>query len=136
MRSFSAWLLALMLLIVSGALGFIFSLYTHRAPLDDNEVQSVQVFHYPALFVRQLRFDPEAGKKIYKEFCVSCHAKNPIIDVKAPHAGAEQDWRRLRGRHDLLKRTIHGVGAMPARGGCFECSDAQIQLAIDYMLKK
>ncbi len=135
MRSFSAWALALLLLIASGTLGFVFSLYTHREPPDE-EVQSVQVFHYPALFVQQLSGDPRAGEKIYKEFCVSCHAKNPVIDVKAPQVGKEKDWRRRRTRKDLLARTIRGVGAMPARGGCFECSDAQLQLAIDYMLKK
>jgi len=35
----------------------------------------------------------------------------------------------------LLKMTIQGVGAMPARGGCFECSDGQLKEAIIYMLK-
>jgi cytochrome c5 len=135
MRLFSAWSLAILLLIASGTLGFIFSLYTHRTPPAE-AVQSVQVVHYPALFVQQLSGDRHAGEKIYKEFCVSCHAKNPIINVKAPRVGVEQDWRSLRPRKDLLQRTIRGVGAMPARGGCFECSDVQLQLAIDYMLKK
>jgi cytochrome c5 len=136
MQSFAAWTLAVLLLIVSGMLGFVLSLYTHKNPVNENEVQSIEVLHYPTLFVDQLRGDPQAGKKIYKEYCASCHAQNPVLELKAPHIGNENEWRQWRQRKDLLQRTIRGVGAMPARGGCFECSDEQLQQAINYMFAK
>ena len=34
----------------------------------------------------------------------------------------------------LFKHTDEGFNAMPARGGCFECSDRQLKLAIAAML--
>jgi len=36
----------------------------------------------------------------------------------------------------LLEHTSEGFGAMPARGGCFECTDEQLELAILAMLPK
>ena len=36
----------------------------------------------------------------------------------------------------LLKLTIDGKGAMPARGGCFECSDEQLMDVIKYIVSQ
>jgi cytochrome c5 len=130
------WLLVI-LLIVSGVLGLIVSLYVHNDnELAVDDVQTIQIFHNPSLFVSQLTGDPQAGRKIYKEFCMSCHAKKPVIEVKAPKVGVMKDWKRWRGVNEkvLLVKTIRGVGAMPARGGCFECSDKQLQQTIEFML--
>lgn len=126
-----------LLLVLSGLAGFFISLYLHRPSSPRAEdVQTIQTFHFPALFVKQLQGDPEAGKKIFKEFCSTCHAKNPSIDVNAPRIGDKNAWkfRRQIGEDALLNLTAHGVGAMPARGGCFECSDAQLRETIRYML--
>jgi len=30
----------------------------------------------------------------------------------------------------MLQRTDEGIGFMPARGGCFECTDQQLLLAV------
>jgi cytochrome c5 len=96
----------------------------------------MQTFHYPTLFVNQLHGDPKAGEKIYKEYCASCHAPEPIIDVRAPAMNNPKDWqsRRQIGLDNLLTITVKGIGAMPARGGCFECSDDQLKATIAYML--
>jgi cytochrome c5 len=132
---FPAWLLVIVLLLISGVSGFILSLHMYAAPVDAIDTQRVQEYHYPTTFVDQLKGDPQAGLKIYKQYCVSCHAKNPVLNLNAPLVGDKTEWRLRTRRKNLLQRTLHGVGAMPARGGCFECSDAQIQAAIDYMLK-
>jgi len=128
----------LLLLLVSGLFGFITSLYVHRDRnvSSNNNVQVIQTFHYPATFVKQLKGDPRAGEKIYKEFCATCHAKQPIVDVHAPLIGDKKAWdiRQKMGMPALLKLTIHGVGAMPARGGCFECSDEQLKETIRYLM--
>jgi len=97
----------------------------------------IETFHYPALFVKGLEGDKQAGMKIFHEFCSACHAAKPLIDIKAPHIGDEKVWQGLSGLgiDKLLAITVNGAGAMPARGGCFECSDAQLKATIQYMLK-
>lgn len=126
----------IVLLVASGISGFMFSLYGHSRLLVD-DIQTIEVAHYPATFVKQLKGDPLAGQKIFQEFCSACHANPPIIDIPAPRIGDKKAWQRRRqmGMPVLLKVTINGIGAMPARGGCFECSDQQLQETILYMLK-
>lgn len=120
------------LFILSGVSGFLFSLYMHP-PLDDT-----QLFHSPTNFVKQIQGDRDAGRKIFNEFCASCHAGEPIISVNAPRINDKNLWGIYRklGIETLLTMTIQGRGAMPARGGCFECSDEQLREAIFYILSK
>jgi cytochrome c5 len=125
-------------LLVSGVLGLTLSLYRHpSASITKDGVHTIETFHYPSLFVNQLRGDPRAGEKIFKEFCGACHRQKPMIDVRAPRIGDSAAWkiRRQLGLEVLLKITVNGVGAMPARGGCFECSDEQLRATIRYILK-
>jgi len=129
------------LFILSGLSGFLFSLYMHRdqsLAARSNDIQLIETFHSPAIFVKQLIGDPFAGKKIFREFCASCHADVPIIDIAAPRLHDEKAWkfRRKIGENNLLKITINGAGAMPARGGCFECSDDQLRETIRYILQE
>lgn len=125
-------------LLLSGLAGFLLSLYLHQETPPLSDVRLIQTFHRPAIFVKQLVGDRDAGRKIFKEFCASCHDKQPIIDVNAPRIGDKQAWlvRRKWGLKVLSNLTMTGVGAMPARGGCFECSDDQLNLAIQYILDK
>lgn len=92
--------------------------------------------HHPEKFLQSIQNDPQAGKKIYQQFCSTCHAKNPIINVGAPRIGVISDWnaRMQKGLSGLLAVTAAGINQMPPRGGCFECSDAQLKAAIVYML--
>jgi cytochrome c5 len=123
------------LLILSGILGFGISLYLHKAS-SAPVVLSLQTVHNPVSFVQQLKGDPQAGKKIYKEYCASCHAGTPVIDVNAPKLNDKAAWEKWQKTSEdvLLARTIKGVNAMPARGGCFECSDDDVRKAIQYMV--
>lgn len=119
--------------ILSGLSGFALSLYVHSS-----RTTLTPTFHQPVTFVKQLAGDAHAGEKIFKEFCATCHAPTPQINVGAPRIGDKKRWERLgkMGMINLLHTTIKGRGAMPARGGCFECSDAQLQETIAYMLRK
>jgi cytochrome c5 len=131
--------LIVLVFIISGLLGLSLSLYLHPSePYPVLKTEIMQTFHYPATFVKQLENDPEAGRKIFNEFCSVCHAEKPVIAVKAPRIGDREAWKSLRqaGSSALLKITIQGVGRMPARGGCFECSDAQLEETITYILQK
>lgn len=134
-------ILVITLLFLSGLSGLIFSYYqrSHSHDLQSgNSTQLIETFHYPAIFVQQLKGDAQAGKKIFKEFCASCHAAEPLIDINAPHIGDKRAWKGLSrsGMDAMLKITINGAGAMPARGGCFECSDEQLRETINYILKQ
>jgi cytochrome c5 len=137
-------MLIIAVLILSGLCGFFISIYLHsndNAPRPEGvigDVQLIETFHYPSTFVKQLQNDPDAGKKIFKQFCTSCHGNPPIIDIKAPQLGDKKAWliRKKMGMPTLMKLTIDGVGAMPARGGCFECSDEQLHATIQYILNE
>ncbi|MGL5741685.1 MAG: c-type cytochrome [Legionella sp.] len=94
--------------------------------------------HHPQEFLQSINGSKNEGEQIYTHFCVNCHAKKPLIPIGAPRIGEEEDWKeRLKqGMNSLFKHTNEGVNLMPARGGCFECSDKQLMLAIEFMLTK
>jgi len=131
----------ILILCISGMLGFGLSLWRNWNPIiytqPEIEKQIVRdTFHSPATFVKQLINDKQAGQKIFREFCSVCHGKSAVIPVHAPIIGDKEHWRVLKQlkMNKLLDLTIKGVGAMPARGGCFECSDEQLQQTIQYIL--
>lgn len=94
--------------------------------------------HNPQQILDSIRGSKNEGEQIVRHFCASCHAVKPLIELGAPKLNQLADWqsRVKSGRDILLKHTEEGLGAMPARGGCFECSDLQLQLAIEAMLPK
>lgn len=94
--------------------------------------------HHPQDFLASVQGKPDAGKQIYQHFCATCHAPDPIINLGAPHLGVKKEWTRYTQSQtveQMVKIIDAGTGAMPARGGCFECSDADLKAAILYMLE-
>ncbi len=106
------------------------------ANAESENVPMITNRHHPEEFIKSIQNDPQAGKKIYQQFCSTCHDKNPSIDLGAPLIGVQHDWepRMKKGIDGLLAVTTVGLNQMPPRGGCFECSDAQLKAAIIYML--
>ena len=92
--------------------------------------------HHPEEFLRSIQGRKDEGQQIVKHFCSSCHAKEPLIPLGAPRIGQEADWlpRFEQGMLTLMTHTDEGFRAMPPRGGCFECSEEQLLLAILAML--
>lgn len=92
--------------------------------------------HHPQEFLNSIQNDPQAAKKIYQQFCSTCHAKDPRIELAAPKIGVRKDWnqRMKKGVEGLLTVTKAGLNQMPPRGGCFECTDQQLKAAIIFML--
>lgn len=92
--------------------------------------------HHPQEFLKSIVGKKNEGEQIVQHYCANCHAAKPIIQLGAPRIGYRQDWvnRVKPGLDTLFKHTDEGFNAMPARGGCFECSDKQLLLAIYALL--
>jgi cytochrome c5 len=92
--------------------------------------------HHPQEFLQSIEGAKDEGMQIVGHFCVSCHAVKPMIELGAPKINVKSDWdpRIKQGLATLLTHTEEGFNAMPPRGGCFECSDKQLYLAILAML--
>ncbi|MGH8128018.1 MAG: c-type cytochrome [Gammaproteobacteria bacterium] len=73
------------------------------------------------------------GDKIYHAHCAACHASGL---AGAPRYGDAKQWAtRLKlGLDKLHQNALDGIGAMPPKGGCTDCSKAQIVSAVDYIV--
>ena len=91
--------------------------------------------HYPLAFIQKLEHDPTAGRQIYEAYCVTCHGDAPVIPLHAPRRLHPEDLAAYATWRDdaLFAAAAVGFNAMPARGGCFECSDALLSAAIVYL---
>src|SRR3546814_2688833 len=75
--------------------------------------------------------NPE-GEKLYKTVCFACHASGVM---GAPTFGSKEKWAPFiaTGIDTMVKNAIHGVGAMPPRGGS-QATDEQMRAAVEYMV--
>jgi len=70
----------------------------------------------------------------YNRSCISCHASGV---ANAPKAFVESDWkpRLAKGVDVLLANVKKGINAMPPKGMCMDCTDADYRALIAYMSK-
>ena len=75
-----------------------------------------------------------SGEEIYNKSCVICHAAGV---AGAPKLADSAAWepRLANGRDMVLQNSINGLGGMPPRGTCMDCSDEEMSAAVDYMLQ-
>lgn len=75
----------------------------------------------------------QSGEQIYNQYCFACHAMGV---ANAPKLGDAAAWseRLGKGMDVLMASTVNGINAMPAKGTCMTCSDADLQAAVDYMV--
>jgi cytochrome c5 len=73
-----------------------------------------------------------SGEDLYSR-CQGCHGTGAM---GAPKFGSLADWapRVERGIDDVLQVAIAGIGAMPPKGGCMDCSDNELKSVIQYMM--
>jgi cytochrome c5 len=78
---------------------------------------------------------PRDGAAVYNAVCMACHASGV---AGAPKTGDKAAWapRLATGNAALLKTATNGKGAMPARGGAADLSDAELKAAVEYMIGK
>ena len=77
---------------------------------------------------------PKSGEEIYNTSCVSCHGTGA---AGAPKLGDAAAWapRIAAGMDSLLANATNGLNAMPPKGLCMACSEAELQGAIDYIVE-
>lgn len=70
----------------------------------------------------------------YAESCANCHATGA---EGAPRTGDHAAWatRLQQGEATLLQHVKNGMRAMPPRGLCNDCSDAEYRALIQFMSK-
>lgn len=75
------------------------------------------------------------GKQVVENTCSACHGTGVM---GAPKIGSTKDWkpRFEKGRQTLYRHAEHGFKKMPARGGHPSYTNAEIEAAVNYMLKK
>lgn len=71
----------------------------------------------------------------YNTYCSLCHSSGV---AGAPIVGDEAAWqpRIARGLDAIVKTAINGINAMPPKGTCATCSDADIKDLVVYMVEK
>ncbi len=75
------------------------------------------------------------GQEIYTASCSACHSTGV---AGAPKPGDKAAWAPhiAKGSDVLVKNAITGINAMPPKGTCMTCSEADIAAAIDYMVSQ
>lgn len=73
-----------------------------------------------------------SGKAVYESVCSICHASGAM---GSPQFGAAV-WKKLakNGIDALVESAVKGTGAMPAKGTCSDCSEAELKAAVQYMI--
>tara|TARA_B100001741_G_C16544223_1_gene595909 strand:+ start:398 stop:2200 length:1803 start_codon:yes stop_codon:yes gene_type:complete len=70
----------------------------------------------------------------YEQHCASCHEGSRY---GAPMTGNLEAWEEFpRNIDELTQLAITGNGAMISRGGCYDCTDDELEELIRYMLPK
>lgn len=74
----------------------------------------------------------QAGADVYKAVCAACHATGAAGAPKAGDAGA---WsaRIAQGYNTLVTHAVHGIRAMPAKGGNPDLDEAEVAGAVAFM---
>lgn len=75
---------------------------------------------------------PRSGEEVYAAACSACHDSGA---AGAPKFGDTSAWadRISKGDDTLYDHAINGFNAMPPKGGCSDCSNEEIQNAVDHM---
>lgn len=78
------------------------------------------------------RPEPVRVAQLYGQACASCH-ENAVHGAPKPGDRALWDPRLGEGIEKLYRSTIKGIGEMPPRGGCGDCTDGDLMSLVDMM---
>lgn len=74
-------------------------------------------------------------EQIYNTYCKACHAAGV---AGAPKLGDTAAWqpRIDKGMDTLMDHVVNGLNAMPPKGTCMDCSEADLQATVEYMIEQ
>lgn len=78
---------------------------------------------------------PRSGADIYNKSCVACHTAGVLGAPKLHNAADWQPRLDEKGFDTVWQNAINGIGGMPPKGTCMDCSDEEIKVAIEYMIE-
>lgn len=86
-------------------------------------------------YITSLHAYLDEGKKVYQQSCAGCHETGT---ANAPLRSDTKHWqKRMQEAHNqsvLANSVIQGMGAMPPKGGCANCTEDEIRTSVAYML--
>ncbi|KTD02334.1 cytochrome c5 [Legionella geestiana] len=106
------------------------------APIGQVQVEGADVPAQPVTVAASPAVEKAPGEATYSQYCAVCHRDGIAGAPRFQNAG---DWGarfKEKGLDGLLQSSIKGINAMPARGTCNDCTDADLKAAIEYMLPK
>lgn len=78
-----------------------------------------------------------SGEEVYNSACLACHTTGA---GGAPMLGDAAAWadRIAKGMDALYASGLNGVAgtSMMAKGGCMNCSDEEVNAAVDFMVER
>lgn len=75
------------------------------------------------------------GVTVYQQLCSTCHSSGQDLVPQLNDPGAWES-RLSKGLAVLYENTMNGIGDMPEKGLCSNCSDAEIKAAVNFMVKR
>ena len=77
----------------------------------------------------------ELESRLVQSYQTSCKVCHESAAAGAPLSHVVEAWqpRLEKGRDTLLKNTMEGTGGMPPMGQCYECTEEDLKLLIEYM---
>ena len=78
--------------------------------------------------------EPMSAEQVYQSKCLGCHGTGV---AGAPKLGDAAAWapRIAQGMDTLMTNATNGLNAMPPKGLCMECSDADLNAVVQYMVE-
>lgn len=71
---------------------------------------------------------------VYQAKCFACHGTGA---AGAPKVGDAAAWtaRLANGMDTVVANAINGIGGMPPKGTCMDCSDDTLKAVVEYMVE-
>lgn len=119
-------------------LGVLCAVSAHAQDMTEDEIKSriqpIGQVHVAGAKAETASSGPRSGADIYNKSCVACHSVGVLGAPKLQDAG---DWspRLEKGFDQVWKNAINGIGGMPPKGTCGDCSDDEIKAALEHMIE-
>lgn len=88
-----------------------------------------------AVMLFSVSVEARDAQELYNKSCIACHASGA---AGAPKTGDVAAWtpRLAKGMDKLVANAKNGINAMPPKGMCMDCTDAEFKALIQFMTVK